>query len=871
MKIFTLAISCLLLSFFAYSQESATLIKSQKANRTLKIYKPASEVVLSLSEVKEWTNLLSDGKWIQKEEFVDDLGITNFIYEQQHNHVPVFGSRYIVRLKNNQVHNITGNGFENISVNNSIVISDLDATTSAKFNVNSELYAWQSSSFIKSIGAEKSATLVPNPKLVIIPLNDGKEFKYAYKLNIFSLEPMEHWNMFIDAETGEIITKYNLIHTQEGTAQTKYSGTRTITTEVQSNTFFRLRDSTRGKGIHVWNANENFNNNNLTEFEDDDNDWNNVNANQDEVATDAFWAMEEFYDMLNDTFNRNSIDNNGEELIGFVHFGSNYSNASWNGFNISLGDGGNGTSPYTSVDVIGHELTHGLTHRTSNLIYQRESGGLNEAFSDIMGQALEYYAKPEDFNWKMGNEFEDDNSGIRDMENPKDHFQPDTYEGEFWITADESCQPSQQNDRCGVHINSGVANYWYYLLCEGGTGINDNEDNYQVDSIGLVKATQVAYRTFTNYLSEFDGYHETVQFSLQACIDIFGKDSPEYIAIQNAWHAVGLGNRYGATPNAKLDFNERSFCVLPSTFTVQNKTIGADSSYWDFGAGEGLLLNNDSEINYQYENTGTYTITLVACNSIGCDTLLKNNFVSIGNVNVKEATCIPQTGFDHPTTGIYNVQFGQINNSSGAAVSEGYVDFSCVSTRINPDLQVPITIITDSNSSVYVRVWIDINNNQLFESHELLFSSDDKKLTHSGFILIPSDSVITDSFLRMRVASAFSFGNNNPNDACRNINRGQAEDYSVGIGFPASINNNNSTVYVVKLFPNPAKNNITIQVKNQYSYSLRVFNILGDLVHSSDNFKGSQTLNTQEFTPGFYSIQLVSKNQQITTAKFIKQ
>ena len=123
---------------------------------------------------------------------------------------------------------------------------------------------------------------------------------------------------------------------------------------------------------------------------------------------------------------RNSIDGSGYVLNSYVSFDNNYSNAFWDGQRMTYGDGSGNSSPYTALDIAGHEITHGLTTNTANLVYQDESGALNESFSDIFGISIEFVAKPAVANWELG---EDLGFVIRNMQNPNAEGDPDTL---FW-------------------------------------------------------------------------------------------------------------------------------------------------------------------------------------------------------------------------------------------------------------------------------------------------------------------------------------------------------------------------------------------------------------------------------------------------------
>ena len=192
------------------------------------------------------------------------------------------------------------------------------------------------------------------------------------------------------------------------------------------------------------------------------------------------------YDYFLKNFGRNSFDGNGAKIRSYIHYRSNYVNAFWNGYVMTYGDG-NGSSwyPLTSVDICGHEVTHAVTTNSAGLIYRYESGALNESFSDIFGVTVDFTTRPGQANWIMGDEF---GTIFRDMSDPNSMGHPDTYLGNYWSDTCVGCY-----DQGGVHINSNVQNYWYYLLSEGGSGTNDNGDSYNVNSIGLNSASLIAY------------------------------------------------------------------------------------------------------------------------------------------------------------------------------------------------------------------------------------------------------------------------------------------------------------------------------------------------------------------------------------------
>ncbi len=254
---------------------------------------------------------------------------------------------------------------------------------------------------------------------------------------------------------------------------------------------------------------------------------------------DVHWAMEKTYDFYLTQLNRNSFDNAGGLIKNYVHYDQSYDNAFWNGNAMSYGNGsGNPFSPLVSIDVVGHEFSHAVIQYTANLVYQGESGALNESFADIFGTAIEFYGASSP-NWTIGeNCVVVSPYYLRSMSNPNSGIEgrTDTYEGTYWS------DPNSVNDNGGVHTNSGVQNYWFYLLCQGGSGTNDIGNLYSVNGIGMTDATKIVYRNLAYYLTSNSNYLSAYLGSLQAAQDLYGNPSTQYMAVRAAWYAVGIGN-----------------------------------------------------------------------------------------------------------------------------------------------------------------------------------------------------------------------------------------------------------------------------------------------------------------------------------------
>lgn len=279
-------------------------------------------------------------------------------------------------------------------------------------------------------------------------------------------------------------------------------------------------------------------------------------------------------------FTETVLDNNGYQLRGYVHvdlvalqYNGNNINAFWDGNIMIYGDGGTSGSttvtPLTALDVVGHEITHGLTSQTAGLGNTGETGALNEGFSDIFGTAIENYAKGYGSNWTIG-----ENIGLtlRSMSNPNIYGHPDTYGGTYW-TSTAGCVPTNQNDACGVHINNGVLNYWFYLLSLGGSGTNDIGNAFKVGAITMDKAAAIAYRTLTTKLTPTSNFDDARTQSIIAAQELYCAGSLEERAVTNAWYAVGVGAAH-PTESINGDFPSGSCASTIQSFAVENPVSG---------------------------------------------------------------------------------------------------------------------------------------------------------------------------------------------------------------------------------------------------------------------------------------------------------
>lgn len=557
-------------------------------------------------------------------EEVDELGIQHIRYQVTNNGIPVFGAFVYTHGTNDMVSSINGKMPSSIRLRQA-TLAETNALEKAKNQINAETYKWElqgEEEHLKWETEDPTATYFPKGELVYINpefnFKNGADFRLAYKFDIYAHKPVGRYVVFVDAETGDVLFQNDRICSADvvGTAQTGYSGTQTITTD-SNNGGYRLRESGRGSGVRTFDMNEGTNYGNAVDFVDADNNWNNVNANYDQFATDAHWGAEMTYDYFLNEHGRQSIDDNNMQINSYVHYDAGYNNAFWDGQRMTYGDG-NG-NPLVGLDVCGHEMTHGVTENSAGLIYQDEYGALNESFSDIFGAAVEFIANPSSGDWLMG----EDVGAFRSMSNPNQYGDPDTYDGDNWFTG--------AGDNGGVHINSGVQNKWFYILVEGENGTNDLGDPYNVTGIGLADAQSIAYRNLTVYLGQTSEYADARFYAIQSAIDLFGGCSPQVIATTDAWYAVGVGDEFDPTVVGDFSAAITSNCEAPATVSFSNLSTNGSSFEWDFGDGS---TSTDTDPTHTYSALGDYTVTLsVDGDNCGTATKVRPNYISLDENN----------------------------------------------------------------------------------------------------------------------------------------------------------------------------------------------------------------------------------------------
>lgn len=455
--------------------------------------------------------------------------------------------------------------------------------------------------------AEKQFTytkLAYDPKVEVLAyIKDGKAYK-TYKINIKFDEPViTNYDVYVEATSGTILDKEDRIRydgavTGSGTA---VDGTTKPLNLYLSGSLYKMDDTTKAMTGHITT----YTANNTTSQPGTivSNTTKSFTTETYKAAVSAEYYGGLVYDFYKNLFNRNSLDNAGMGIISTVHYDRSYNNAFWDGTQMVYGDGDGSEFTYLSgdLDVVGHEMTHGVTEHTANLNYQDQPGALNESMSDVIGVLIETYDKYNvknggtwSFNssdWVVGDDvYTPGTSGdaLRSLANPTLYDQPDNMSNYYNTTSDNG----------GVHTNSGIPNKAGYIIAQ---------------SIGCAKTAQIYYRALTSYMTTTTNFLGARNALIQAATDLYGASSTEVTTIGNAYDTVGVSSGTPTTKDPYEPNDTRATAYTITKGTIYNAYIGTttDIDYFKFTQSSTGYVNisltnlpKDYDL-YLYNSSGT--------------------------------------------------------------------------------------------------------------------------------------------------------------------------------------------------------------------------------------------------------------------------
>ncbi|MFD6803775.1 M4 family metallopeptidase [Streptomyces cyaneofuscatus] len=400
-----------------------------------------------------------------------------------------------------------------------------------------------------------------------------------------------------DAASGEKLYEWQAVH--NGTGNTQYSGQVTLGTAPS----YTLTDTARGSH-KTYNLNRGTSGTGSL-FTNSTDVWGNgTPQNLETAGADAHYGAALTWDYFKNVHGRNGLRGDGVGAYSRVHYGNNYVNAFWQDscFCMTYGDGDGNVKPLTSIDVAAHEMTHGLTSVTAKLVYSGESGGLNEATSDIFAAAVEFNANnsQDQGDYLVGEKIDIRGNGtpLRYMDKPsKDGSSKDAwYSGIGGID---------------VHYSSGPANHWYYLLSEGSGAKTINgvsydsptSDGLPVTGIGRDKASLIWFKALTTKFTSTTNYAAARTGTLAVASELYGATSPEYAAVAHAWAGINVGARPGGgnpDPGGKV-FENNTVVNIPDAGAAVTSTVNVT----------GVTGNAPSTLKVDVNITHTYRGDLV--------------------------------------------------------------------------------------------------------------------------------------------------------------------------------------------------------------------------------------------------------------------
>jgi len=511
-------------------------------------------VATSAGELRTWDasvdRMVRDDQLRQRRVTADTLiaGRTHERFDQYYNGVRVYGGDVARQLDNGLTVSVFGTVYSGI---------DIDVTPSLSPDDVKEIVEAQSG---VTLGAEKI------PELVVLS-DDSGGYRLTFHAKAFTEE--EGWEYFVDAKSGEIVRQTIAVERQSGVSALGRGvgvlGDDKKVSVTSQSAVFLASDMLRPPAIRTFDMKGNLQHvldvlNGVAPLTLPDVATSTSTTWSDPVVVDAHADAGFVYDFYFKRFGRHGLDDNNIALLMLVHpvrrqdvstapitvINLFYLNAFYAGNGLMVF--GEGLPPPLvtlpgpqswnflagALDVLGHELTHGVTEFTSNLIEQGESGALNEAFSDMMGTAAEFFYQPiGDGPLKADYLIGEDvvtPGGIRSLANPAMFGDPDHYSKRF-IGAE---------DNGGVHTNSTIASHAYYLSIEGGT---NRTSGLSVQGVGVANREQIEktfYRAFTQLMPSNATFSVARAATIQAARDLYGAGSAVERAVTQAWTAVGV-------------------------------------------------------------------------------------------------------------------------------------------------------------------------------------------------------------------------------------------------------------------------------------------------------------------------------------------
>ncbi|WP_208036415.1 M4 family metallopeptidase [Streptomyces cyanogenus] len=603
-------------------------------------------------------------KLVVKDVVKDNDGTLHTRYERTYAGLPVLGGDLVVHTPPaSQAKGTVSTTFNN---KRTIKVRSTTATVSKAAAATKALKA------AKALRAERPTT---DSARKVIWAGDGTP-KLAWETVVGGFQDdgtPSQLHVVTDATTGKELYRYQAVKT--GTGNTQYSGTVTLNTTLSGSTY-QLYDTTRG-GHKTYNLNKGTSGTGTLMTDADDVWGDGTGSNTQTAGADAAYGAQETWDFYKNTFGRSGIRNDGVAAYSRVHYSSGYVNAFWDDscFCMTYGDGSGNTHALTSLDVAGHEMSHGVTSNTAGLEYSGESGGLNEATSDIFGTGVEFYANnsKDVGDYLIGEKIDinGDGSPLRYMDKPS----KDGGSADSWYSGVGNLD---------VHYSSGPANHMFYLLSEGsGTkvvnGVTYNSptsDGVAVTGIGRDAALKIWYKALTSYMTSSTDYAGARTAALNAAAALYGTNSTQYAGVGNAFAGINVGGHINPPSSGVTVTNPGSqSSTVGTAVSLQIQASSTNSgalTYSASGLPAGLSINSSTGLITGTPTTaGTSSTTVTVKDPTGATgTATFGWTVSATGGGCTSTQLLSNPGFESGTTG-WTATSGVITTDSGEAAHSG--------------------------------------------------------------------------------------------------------------------------------------------------------------------------------------------------------
>ena len=511
-------------------------------------------------------NLSTPYKMVLRRSETSALQAVYYKYQVTYEDVPVYGKYYtLFHLPDSSWMVNAPKLAANVNISRGITV-EKEALNILLSHIGAEKYYWQDSvreKKLKRKTGNPDATYYPKSELEYLPIDKGQTLKLCYTFHVYSNLSAKSGKYYIDALNGMVLKFLPAeMVCSGGSFVSNFNGNLNLNTYYNGDEY-ELENDCNSSVYGVYNENQEDD-----IYTDSDNNW---TLDDQRSAATSLWAVKKAYSAYKNVFDRDGHDDDDGDIDLYQHHyfsnGGNF-NASFHydpigddEINIGTGDNNLNEDDYNSIDILGHEFTHGVDQYTAELEYQFESGALDESFADIFGEWVQQQALGS-HDWFVGGERSNGNchTPLRYMIDPaglniptgmgcnSDFNDPNTYQGTNWYPIN-NCDPfASGTDNCGVHTNSGVQNQMSYLLAEGGSGWNNGNTchasaggfYWQVSGIGFTKMINIAYFAHVAIIGPNATYADARDAWVSAAVILYGECSNEAIQTGKAWYAVGL-------------------------------------------------------------------------------------------------------------------------------------------------------------------------------------------------------------------------------------------------------------------------------------------------------------------------------------------